>query len=47
MTKTTIKKELIEYFEDKVPLDLVKDITLSISTKIHDVYLNSSKFKLK
>jgi len=38
MTKTMIKKELIEYFEDKVPLDLVKDITLSITTKIYDMF---------
>ena len=36
-TKTTIKEDLIEYFEDKVPLDLIKDITLSVSTKIHDM----------
>ena len=35
--KKTIKEELIEYFEAKVPLDLIKDITLSISNKIHDM----------
>ena len=35
--KKTIKEELIEYFEDKVPLHLIKDITLSISNRIHDM----------
>ena len=36
-TKTTIKEDLEEYFEYKVPLDLIKDITLSVSAKIHDL----------
>lgn len=35
--KKTIRVELIEYFEDKVPLDLIKDISLSISNKIYDM----------
>ena len=32
-----IKEESIEYFDAKVHLDLLKDITLSISTKIDDL----------
>lgn len=34
--KTIVKEDLTEYFEYKIPLDLIRDITRSIYSRIHD-----------